>query len=312
MKILITGGAGFIGSHACDLYLSRGDEVVAVDDLSLGVKGNLAHIASDRFRFIEMDVRDQTRLTNLFSDCSFDRVIHLAANSDIARSHADPTVDFERTMATTFAVLEAMRLSGTRQLVFASSSAIYGEADVPLTEGHGPLLPASHYGAAKLASEAFISSYVRNYGLTAWIARFPNVVGERATHGAIYDFVRKLRSSTTTLEVLGNGEQIKPYLHVSDVLSAISTAVERMSEDVNLFNIAGADRCTVRRMAEIVIDESGLPARIEYTGGDRGWTGDVPRVDLAVDRLLAAGWAPTMTAEDAVRRTARWLWAQPC
>lgn len=310
MKILVTGGAGFIGSHLCDKLADQGHSVVVADNLALGRREHLAQlIGRQGFQFIEMDVTDTGALHTLFDSNGFDCVFHLAANSDIARSHADPGVDFSNTFKTTYSVLEAMRTNGVRQIVFASTSAVYGEAPGRIREDHGPLLPISHYGAAKLASEAFISSYAENYGIRAWIARFPNVVGERSTHGAIYDFGRKLRRTPEQLEVLGDGSQVKPYIHVGDLIDAILLAWGRMDGKANVFNVGGTTRCTVRRIAEIVIEESGLDARIHYTGGDRGWIGDVPSVDYDTGKIRALGWTPRLDSEGAVRAAARWMFA---
>jgi UDP-glucose 4-epimerase len=306
--VVVTGGAGFIGSHMCDTLIARGDRVLAIDNMMLGRRENLASVIDHPdFTFVEGDVMDATAFEPLFDGAQVDAVVHLAANSDIARSHATPDTDVRNTFLTTYAVLEAMRRHGVGEIVFASSSAIYGEAEGKIAEDHGPLMPISHYGAGKLASEAFISSYGENYGITSWMARFPNVVGDRSTHGAVYDFARKLKATPDRLEVLGNGTQEKPYLHVSDLIAAILTMWERTSEPRNVFNIGGTTRCTVRRMAEIVVEEWGRPARIDYTGGDRGWIGDVPKVDFDTSRIRALGWAPSLDSEGAVRAAARWM-----
>lgn len=306
MKILVTGGAGFIGSHICDRLIGRGHTLVAADNLQLGRRENLAHLLGrPDFRLVEMDVSDFPALDALFKAEGFECVFHMAANSDIAKSHAAPETDFDNTLRTTYAVLEAMRLNGVKKIVFASTSAIYGEAPGKIREDHGPLFPISHYGAAKLASEAFISSYGENYGVQSWITRFPNVVGDRSTHGAVFDFARKLKSTPNRLEVLGDGGQVKPYLHVSDLVDAILLIWDRGKERLNVFNIAGETRCSVKRMAEIVVEESGLGAEIHYTGGDRGWIGDVPKVDYDISKLRALGWSPKLDSEAAVRAAAR-------
>ena len=307
ISILVTGGAGFIGCHVCEQLVARGHRVLAVDNLVLGRREHLAGLsANDRFGFIEMDVTDRAAMDALFERESFDAVFHLAANSDIARSHADPGVDYSATFDTSFSVLEAMRRHQVRQIVFASTSAVYGDAVGALGESHGPLLPISHYGAAKLASEAFISSYAANYGIRAWIPRFPNVVGDRLTHGAIYDFVGKLRRTPERLDVLGDGTQIKPYLHVDDLVDAILLGWERMTAEVNLFNIAGSTRCSVKRMAEIVVEAWGRPVEIVYGGGDRGWIGDVPSVEYDTSVMRELGWSPRLDSEGAVDAAARW------
>jgi UDP-glucose 4-epimerase len=312
MNILMTGGAGFIGSHLCERLAGAGHRLCVADNLVLGRREHVSQLEGvGGFAFVEMDVTERPALDALFEANAFDCVFHLAANSDIARSHADPGIDFGNTLGTTYSVLEAMRRHGVKQIVFASTSAIYGEAPGCITEDHGPLMPISHYGAAKLASEAFISSFGENYGIRSWMARFPNVVGERSTHGAIYDFVRKLRRTPSRLEVLGNGQQVKPYLHVSDLIDAILLAWARMDARTNFFNVGGTTRCTVARMAEIVVEESGLDARIEFTGGDRGWVGDVPSVEYDTRKIRALGWAPKLDSEGAVRAAARWMFDNP-
>lgn len=311
MRVLVTGGAGFIGCHVCERLIAEGHEVVAADNLMLGSRANLAAVENAAgFAFVELDVSNMAALDALFADRELDCVFHLAANSDIARSHADPSTDYVNTLATTWSVLEAMRRHQVGQIVFASTSAIYGEADGPIREDHGPLMPISHYGAAKLASEAFISSYGENYGIQSWMARFPNVVGDRATHGAIYDFVGRLRKNPARLDVLGNGEQIKPYLHVDDLVDALFVAWAGFAGRTNFFNVGGPTRCSVRRMAEIAVEESGHPAEIVYGGGDRGWIGDVPRAEYDTGLIGSLGWSPRLDSEAAVRATARWLFDQ--
>jgi UDP-glucose 4-epimerase len=234
----------------------------------------------------------------------------MAANSDIARSHADPRVDLDNTFLTTFRVLEAMRQAGVGQFVFASTSAIYGEVEGRVREDFGPLKPISHYGAAKLASEAFISSYGENYGIQSWITRFPNVVGPRATHGAVYDFVHKLRRNPGQLEVLGDGNQEKPYLDVHDLIAAMLLVWRSTGERTNIYNVGALTRSKVSDIARIVIEEGPGPADIVYTGGDRGWVGDVPKFDYDISAIAALGWSPTMDSDDAIRRAAQAVWSE--
>jgi UDP-glucose 4-epimerase len=306
MFTLITGGAGFIGSHLADALLEEGHEVMAVDNLVLGREENIAHLRRHpRFQFQRLELLEEKELHRLFAAGRFDAVFHLAANSDIARSHGDPDVDRDNTFATTYNVLKAMKAHRVGQIVFASTSAIYGERAGALREDSGPLLPLSHYGAAKLASEAFLASFAANYGLRAWIARFPNVVGGRATHGVLHDFIGKLRRRPDVLEVLGNGRQNKPYLHVSDLVAAILFVWQRAAERVNVFNVGVESRTRVQRIAELVIDEMGLAAEIRYTGGDRGWVGDVPEFHYQLDRIHALGWRARLHSDEAVRRAIR-------
>lgn len=307
MKVLVTGGAGFIGSHLCDALLARAWQVVALDNLSLGRMENIAHLSSHPdFSFIQEDLLNPEGMERVFEAHRFDMVFHLAANSDIARSHARPETDLESTFLTTFRVLEAMRCHGIKKILFASTSAVYGETlNVRLTESHGPLLPVSHYGAGKLASEAFIASFAINYGIQAWIVRFPNVVGERATHGVIFDFINKLQENPEELEVLGNGAQCKPYQYVRDLVGAMLFVQANASQPVNLFNLGVENATRVSTIAEMVIREMGLTAQIRYTGGDRGWVGDVPSFDYDLSKVNALGWRATMSSDQSVLTAVR-------
>ena len=311
MKSLVTGGAGFIGSHLSDALVDLGHQVVAVDDLSLGRRENLRQLDGHaEFSFVEGDVLQAGWIEALIREERFDCVFHMAANSDIARSHVDPTVDLDRTFSTTFRILEAMRKADCRQIVFASTSAVYGEVEGRVREDFGPLKPISHYGAGKLASEAFISSYCENYGLQAWITRFPNVVGSRATHGAVYDFVHKLRRTPGRLEVLGDGTQEKPYLSVHDLIDAMLLVWKSTTQAVNIYNVGASTRSKVSDIARIVIEEGNAPATIVYTGGDRGWIGDVPKFEYDNSAIVELGWTPSMSSDDAIRIAARAIWAE--
>jgi len=308
MNILITGGAGFIGSHLADALLAEGHNVTAFDNLLRGRLSNLEEASKNRnFKFIKGDILDKESLYKVFDGGKFDVVFHMAANSDIASSHANPNVDFDNTLTTTYNVLLAMKEYGVKNIVFASTSAIYGEANISVDENFGPLFPISHYGASKLASEAYISSFCENYGFKAWITRFPNVVGERATHGAIYDFINKLRKNKDELEVLGDGTQIKPYLYVKDLVEAILLVWKKSNEKVNYFNLGVETRTTVKEMAEMVIEEMGLNAKIRYTGGSRGWVGDVPQFSYSLDKIHSLGWAAKVTSNEAVRKSIQYI-----
>lgn len=311
MKILVTGGAGFIGSHLCDALVASGHNVVAIDNLSLGRESNLRQLHNNpSFEFVRGEILDADWFDEFVAGGGFECVFHMAANSDIARSYADPSVDLDNTFSTTFRVLEAMRKASIRQLVFASTSAVYGEADGRIREDFGPLKPISHYGAAKLASEGFISSYGENYGIQSWITRFPNVVGPRATHGAVYDFVHKLRRTPGRLEVLGNGTQEKPYLSVHDLVQAILLVWEKTAERVNIYNVGAPTRSKVSDIARIVIEEGPGPAEIAYTGGDRGWIGDVPKFAYDTSAIEGLGWSPSVSSDEAIRLAARAIWTE--
>jgi len=227
----------------------------------------------------------------------------MAANSDIRAGVADPDVDFRDTFLTTYNLLKLMREHKIPRLAFASTSAIYGDLNQKLTEDIGPLFPISNYGAMKLASEAAISAAAESFLERAWIFRFPNVVGSRATHGAIYDFIHKLKKKPAELEVLGDGTQEKPYFHVADLIDAMLFITDNAAGKLNFFNIGTSDSVTtVRYLAEMTVRIAAPKAKIRYTGGDRGWVGDVPKVNYSVEKLKKLGWSPRLTSNQAVDR----------
>lgn len=305
--ILVTGAAGFIASHIVDRLLAEGHRVIGVDNFLLGRRENVAAaLANPRFTLHEADLADAGQTMQVFGSGGdahrISTVWHMAANSDISAGIADPDVDLRNTFLTTYNTLAAMKRFGIRRIAFASSSAIYGDLPVTLTETTGPLFPISNYGAMKLSSEAIISSAVESHLERAWIFRFPNVIGIRSTHGVIHDFIRKLRANPHELEVLGDGNQQKNYLHVRDLVAAMFTIVGGTQERLNWFNIGNRDEgATVRFIAESVIEAMQLPARIRYTGGAKGWVGDVPKFSYGVDKLLGTGWRPQYSSQEAVR-----------
>jgi UDP-glucose 4-epimerase len=306
MNILITGGAGFIGSHLCDELIAQEHNLVVIDNLVLGREENIAHLFSNsQFKFIKGDILDMSFFNSIFETHQFDAVFHMAANSDIQKGGKDPMVDYELTFMTTFNVLQCMKKYNVKQLIFASTSAIYGETSDLLTEDYGPLLPVSNYGASKLASEAYISAFSANYDIQTWITRFPNVVGERFTHGVVYDFVKKLRNNPNELEVLGNGEQYKPYMYVQDLVSGIIYVWKNSNNRLNIYNLGVESRTKVKEIAQIVIEELGLEAHIVYTGGDRGWLGDVPEFKYDLSKIHQLGWRAKYTSNEAVRLAAK-------
>jgi len=302
MNILVTGGAGFIGSHLDDALIAAGHSVTAVDNLVLGRKENIAHLTGhEQFNFIEADVLNEDAMRQVFAQGNFEMVFHLAANSDIQKGGKDPLTDFNLTFRTTFQVLQLMKEFEVKKLFFASTSAIFGDSHDVLNEDYGPLQPVSNYGAGKLASEAFISAFSSTYGIQTWIARFPNVVGERLTHGVIYDFIRKLRKTPTELEVLGNGEQCKPYIYVKDLVEGILFIVSHAHERFNVYMLGSNTRTKVKEIAAIVIEEMGLNAQIRYTGGARGWVGDVPEFQYDLSKVNKLGWTAKYNSNEAVR-----------
>ena len=313
-KFFIVGGAGFIGSHFCDHLLgARGAAAVTVyDNFSSGRDWHHAHHAGDRrFRVVRAEVEDTPALTAAMA--GHDVVIHLASNPDIARAATEPTIDFSQGTALTSSVLEAMRVAGVGRILYASGSGVYGDlGTLEAAEDHGPLVPVSTYGASKLAGEALISSYAHMFGLSGCGFRFGNVVGPRQTHGVGFDFARRLLKSMAaggspiTLRILGDGQQSKSYIHVDDVVRAVLTAHDRSQTPYAAFNVATGDYITVTEIAAVAVECVGLPpggVRFEYTGGDRGWKGDVPVVRLATGRIQSLGWRCESSSREALRRS---------
>lgn len=308
MNILVAGGAGFIGSHLMDSLLAEGHRVICADKLIMG-KQNIEHLEGrDDFKFYEVELADQEKVDEIFAAENIDVVYHLAANSDIQKGGKEPSIDFNDTLLTTRALLEGMRKANVKKMFFASTSAVYGEMlDVELTETTGGLMPVSYYGGAKLASEALISSYVSMCDMSVVIFRFPNVIGPRLTHGAVFDFIRKLRKNPAELEILGNGTQCKPYIYVLDLVEAIMKLTQRFDQGEIVYNISvNSAGTTVTHIAEIVVEELGLQnVQFNYTGGDRGWKGDVPRFSYDISKMLSTGWTPKHTSDEAVRQTVK-------
>lgn len=309
---LITGGAGFIGSHLTDKLLSDSHNIVVLDNLSLGLKSNLNQAFKySNFKFIEGDILDYDLLNKLFIENNFEAVFHLAANSDIAKSFTNPNIDLEMTFMTTYNVLKAMKENNTKKIIFSSTSAIYGQTNgIKVNENYGPLFPASHYGASKLASEAFIASFCENYGIQAWITRFPNICGERTTHGILHDFIKKLKSNPNELEVLGDGNQSKPYLYVKDLIDAILFVYQKSNDKINFYNLGVEDTTKVSEIAQMVIKAMKLKAKINYTGGDRGWVGDVPKFAYNLDKIHQLGWKSSKTSNQAIEIAIKYILEQ--
>ena len=308
---LVTGGAGFIGSHLVDALVSKGIKVRVFDNFSSGREEFLSH--HDGTGMVEVFRGDLLDLDVIKSAMSgIEMVHHLAANPDIRLGTEVTDTDLKQGTLATYNVLESMRSEGVTKISFSSSSAIYGEANqMPTPETYGPVMPISLYGASKLGSEALITAWAGTFGANAWIHRFANIVGPRGTHGVIFDFIHKLKNDPRRLEVLGNGMQEKSYMSAEDCVRAMMHLIGHCDSSVSLYNLGTGDTCSVRRIAEIVVEESGLEdVSIEYTGGDRGWAGDVPKTSLEVSRLLSTGFNPDMASEDAIRHTARALIAE--
>ena len=308
MRALVTGGAGFIGSHLVDKLVAGGHEVIVIDNLSSGVLDFIqSHIESGNVKFHKVDLKNLDEVTPLMN--GVDMVYHLAANPDIRLGTRITDTDLKEGTIATYNVLESMRLNKVEKIAFASSSVVYGEnAPMPTPEDHGPCLPISLYGASKQAGEGLIGAWVGTFGLQAWIFRFANIIGERGTHGVIFDFIHKLKVDPKRLEVLGNGLQEKSYMEVRDCVDAMLNVVSNTNDQINLYNLGSNDTCSVRKIAAIVIRETGCDdATIEYTGGDRGWAGDIPKAMLDTKRLSNLGFEVNYDSEEAVAYTARVL-----
>ena len=304
MITVVTGGAGFIGSHLVDALVARGEKVVVVDSLAAGSRGNLARHGKGIIRFVEHDLLGDG-WQEAFAGAG--RVYHLAADPDVRQSALTPESPLRNNVIATYRVLEAMRTHGVREIVFTSTSTVYGDARViPTPENYTPLEPISVYGATKLACEAMISAYCHSFGIQGWIYRFANIIGERSGHGVIHDFIGKLQQDPRHLEILGDGRQAKSYLEVNACVEAMLFAPGHAHDRVNIFNIGSEDGIDVKTIADIIVAEMGLSG-VEYhfTGGERGWVGDVPRMQLAVDRLRSFGWTPRVGSHESVRQAVR-------
>ena len=301
--VVVTGGAGAIGSVLVRDLLARGAEVRVIDNLSGGRREHLPSAsAAPRLSATIADLRDPSSFGPQFEGAS--AVWHLAANTDIRTGLRDVRADLEHGTIASFHVLEAARKHDVPRVFFSSTSAVYGLAKVyPTPETYGPLEPESLYGAAKLAAEGLVSAYAHLYGLRAWIYRFANIIGPGMTHGILYDFFEKLRTDPSRLEVLGDGRQAKSYLRTEDCVEGMMLVGDRASEAVNVYNLGSTDRISVREIAEKVVAAHGNRARIEYTGGSRGWAGDVPQQLLSIDKAGALGWRPKYSSAGAIDRT---------
>jgi UDP-glucose 4-epimerase len=303
MTIVITGGAGFIGSHLIDYLIAQKEHVICIDDLSLGNKENVKHhFSNPLFAFVCSDILNKEKIEGIFKQNNVSCVFHFAANSDIQKGMADMSVDVQKTFMTTLVLLECMKNNNVKKIIFPSSSAIYGNIHEMIEEDAGPLLPISFYGAAKLSSEAFISAWCKNNDAQAWIFRFPNVIGERATHGVIFDFINKLNDNPKELHILGNGKQEKPYLYVKDLVEGILFIWNHSKNDINYYNIGVETTTSVEKIANIIIEEMGLKNVIlKYAGGEKGWQGDVPKYQYNLSKIHAMGWKAKMNSDEAVR-----------
>ncbi len=311
MRVLVAGGAGFIGSNLIEALLEKGYQVACIDNMSLGNTDNLqSAMKHSSFTLYEGDICDREYLSAVFEKEKPEYVFHLAANSDIQASAKNPDVEYRNTYSTTFHLLSCMREYGVHRFFFASTSAVYGDKPgIMLDENTPNLEPISYYGAAKLGSEALISAFSYMNDFKALVFRFPNVIGPHLTHGVIFDFIRKLQADSENLEILGDGNQTKPYIYVADLVEAIMqfmNEIEDAENPVTLYNIGVETATSVKCIADIICEEMKLDnVTYHFTGGAGGWKGDVPRFTYCLDKVHQAGWTAKCESDDAVRRTVR-------
>jgi UDP-glucose 4-epimerase len=307
MNVFLTGGAGFIGSNLADRLLAAGHAVTVYDNFSTGQRDFLTGAArSPRFTLIEGDLLSLPDLKRALAEHDF--VFHLAANADVRFGTQHPGKDLEQNTLATFHVLEAMRANGVRRIAFSSTGSIYGEPKVFPTSEEAPFpVQTSLYGASKLAGEGLISAYVTGFGFQGYIFRFVSILGERYTHGHVFDFYRKLRDNSHQIEVLGDGQQRKSYLYVQDCIDAMLLAIDRANEPLNIFNLGAEEYCRVDDSLGWICSHLDLNPRRCYSGGERGWIGDSPFIFLDTTKIRSLGWKPKGTIREAVLRTLRYL-----
>ncbi|WP_302080835.1 NAD-dependent epimerase/dehydratase family protein [Salinibaculum rarum] len=298
-RLVVTGGAGFVGSHLTESLLAAND-VLVVDDCS---NGNEAWVP-DGAEFVRGDLTDPDVVAETIT-ADVDAVFHFAAAKAVDSDH--PRQQFEDNLRMTHNVLEQMAAVGVSRLAYTSSSVVYGEAPRPTPEDYAPKEPISEYGAGKLAEESLISTYAHSHDLQAWVFRFANIVGPRLRGAVVPDFVEKLRENPDKLVILGDGRQEKSYMHIEECVDAMAHIVEHATDDLNVYNLGTRTTTSVDTIADIVADEMDLSPAYEHTGGERGWTGDVPRMRLSVEKLSALGWEPAQSSDDAIRQATREL-----
>ena len=307
MRALVTGGAGFIGSNLVDRLLHLGNEVIVIDNFSTGRLEFLRSATTNKkFKIVEADLLDKKIISKTFE--SIDCVFHLAANADVRYGVDRPTVDLEQNTIVTSNVLEAMRINEVKKIVFSSTGSIYGDtSEIPTPENARFPIQTSMYGASKLACEGLISSYCEAYKIQSFIHRFVSILGERYTHGHVYDFYKKLNHNESELNVLGDGSQKKSYLYVQDCIDAILFSMGKANDQINIFNLGTAEFITVNESINIICNHLNLNPRLKYSGGDRGWIGDNPFIFLDTKKITNLGWKPKLSIKEGVIRTIKYL-----
>lgn len=307
MMVVVTGAAGFVGSNLVDRLLVNGHNVVGIDNFSTGQRRFLGSaLAHSSFRLIEADLLNLSTLKQAFA--GGEAVFHLAANADVRFGTVHPRKDLEQNTIATYNVLEAMRANGIKKIAFSSTGSVYGDAPVVPTSEDGPFpVQTSLYGASKAAGEGLIAAYCEGFGFQSWIFRFVSILGERYTHGHVFDFYQKLKSDPTRLPVLGNGKQRKSYLYVQDCIDAILLAMEKATAKVNIFNLGVDGYCEVSDSIGWICKELGVQPTLDYSGGDRGWIGDNPFIFLDTKKIQSLGWRPKYGIRDGVVKTVEYL-----
>ncbi|MCR5002537.1 MAG: NAD-dependent epimerase/dehydratase family protein [Lachnospiraceae bacterium] len=312
MRYFVTGGAGFIGSNMVDRLLSEPEnEVVAYDNFSTGRREFLEEaLKNDRFKLVEGDTLDLDRLTEAMKGCEF--VFHFAANADVRMGCEHPRKDLEQNTIATYNVLEAMRANDIKKIGFSSTGSVYGEAEVIPTPENAPFpVQTSLYGASKLACEGLLAAYAEGFGYTAYIFRFVSILGERYTHGHVFDFCKRLKDDPSHLHILGDGHQKKSYLYVKDCMEAILTVVRNAKEKVNIYNLGTDEYVEVNDSVRFICGKLNVKPEFTYAGGERGWIGDNPFIYLDTSKVRSLGWTPKATIEEGVVKTVEYLMANP-
>lgn len=306
MNILVTGGAGFIGSHLCRKLAEIGNHVVAVDNLSQGEVDLIKDLLDkDGFNFVEADVFDSDKMHYLFKHGHFDIVYHMVANTNVQKGGVSPLLDIRETLSSTIEVLNYVAQYGVKKFIFASSSTVYGTMDEVMRESSAHLQPISFYGAAKLAGEAFASAFSSMYGIQMWVVRLSNVVGSDSTHGIVHDIKKKLQQDTKELHLLGDGTQAKPFIHVDDVVEGILHAIKKLTDQYNVIQVGNEQQISMREVAEIILKELNLDTKIIFSDTATTWAGDVGRYRYDVTKLKSLGWAPKWNTKEAIRNSAK-------
>jgi UDP-glucose 4-epimerase len=307
MRVFVTGAAGFIGSTLVDRLLRDGHDVVGYDNMSTGQERFLEEARrSSHFKLVLGDILDATTLTAAMAGSEL--VFHLAANADVRGGVDHPSRDLEQNTIGTFRVLDAARVNGIKKLAFSSTGSVYGDATVFPTPETAPFpIQTSLYGASKCAGEALVTAFAEGFGIQSWIFRFVSIVGERYSHGHVFDFYKRLRSDPTKLHILGNGKQRKSYLYIQDCIAAMMVAIEQATDKINILNLGTDEYCEVNDSVTWMSEALGIRPERTYAGGDRGWVGDSPFILLDCKKLRALGWAPTLTIQQGIVKTLRYL-----